>query len=57
MKDASANHFHAYLALQAGLHTMEARVRWCDEAIDLINQRIKRQSTKPKTKRTTTRKR
>ncbi len=51
MDQADDASFHAHLALRSGIHTMQARVRWCNEAIDRINQRMKLRTQKPKPKK------
>jgi len=51
MRQADDVFFHAHLALRSGIHTMQARIRWCDEAIDRINQRMKEKTAKPKPKK------
>ena len=38
--------FHEYLALRSGILAMEARLRWCDESIERVNQRMKNQTSK-----------
>ncbi len=48
----SDDHFHRYMTLRTGISTMSARVAWCDEAIERIQQRMKTKSHRPeKTKR------
>lgn len=44
----SDDHFHRYLTLRTGIHTMTARVAWCDEAIERIEQRMKTKSDRPR---------
>ena len=51
MEQPDSAMFHAHLALRSGIHTMQARVRWCDEAVDRINQRMKIQASKPKARK------
>lgn len=41
--DMSDENFHQYVTLRAGIHTMAARLRWCDETIRMIKQRADRQ--------------
>lgn len=43
----SDDHFHRYMTLRTGISTMSARVAWCDEAIERIQQRMKTKSNQP----------
>jgi DNA-binding PadR family transcriptional regulator len=40
----SGSDFHAYLGLRMAIHSLSAKVHWCDEAIDMILARIDRES-------------
>lgn len=35
----ASDEFHHYLTLRMGLHVVEARIAWCDEALELIEMR------------------
>jgi len=43
LNTARDDDFHEYLALCSGILSMEARLHWCDEAIELVNERMKSQ--------------
>jgi len=48
----SDDQFHRYMTLRTGISTMSARVAWCDETIERIQQRMKTKPHRPeKTKR------
>lgn len=36
----SNDEFHRYLTLRSGIHSMQARVKWCNEAMNLIRARV-----------------
>jgi DNA-binding PadR family transcriptional regulator len=40
LDDATDEIFHQYLTLEAGMSVAEARLRWCDDTIKLIDRRI-----------------
>ncbi len=42
-----ADGFHYYAALRMGLHTHRARIGWCDETIEQLNERIAEASPQP----------
>jgi hypothetical protein len=44
--DATDEEFHQYLTLDAGIAVARARLRWCDDAIKMINRR--RKAKKPR---------
>lgn len=35
----SAENFHEYLAIRMGVHSLRAKVRWCDESLERIQER------------------
>ena len=40
MDNLSDEEFHRYLTLRSGVYSMLARVKWCDEAMNLIRARV-----------------
>ncbi len=44
----SAEDFHVHLALRMGIHSMRAKVRWCDEALTRIKQRQQPRAVRPR---------
>ena len=40
MDNLSDEEFHRYLTLRSGIYSMRARVKWCDEAMNLIKVRV-----------------
>jgi DNA-binding PadR family transcriptional regulator len=49
------NEFHEYLTLRTGINTMTARIKWCDETIKRIRNRIEQKSHRGKSRRETRR--
>ena len=41
--DLGPDEFHHYLTLRMGIHVVEARIAWCDEALGLIEARKEQQ--------------
>jgi len=40
LEDATDEEFHQYLTIEAGINVTKARLRWCDDTIELIDRRI-----------------
>ena len=56
MDNLSDEEFHRYLTLRSGIFSMQARVKWCDEAMNLIRARIavirsRKETKKPRSAR------
>ncbi len=43
--------FHEYLTLRTGINTMGARIKWCDETLERIRNRLERRKGRCKTKK------
>jgi DNA-binding PadR family transcriptional regulator len=47
----SDDEFHEYLTLRTGLNTMGARIKWCDETLERIRNRLEQKTRRGKTKK------